>query len=81
MHGILNKLGIVKIILAILCALAFIIGVYSIFQIYVGGTDAISRVANWFMAQIGEWYGFPVGVNIGLTDCKIADAQNDMERG
>lgn len=58
MHGILNKLGIVKIILAILCALAFIIGVYSIFQIYVGGTDAISRVVNWFMAQISEFLLF-----------------------
>ncbi len=60
MHGILNKLGIVKIILAILCALAFIIGVYSIFQIYVGGTDAISRVVNWFMAQISEFLLFIV---------------------
>jgi len=59
-HGILNKSGIVKIILAILCALAFIIGVYSIFQIYVGGTDAISRVANWFMAQISEFLLFIV---------------------
>lgn len=60
MHGILNKLGIVKIILVILCALAFIIGVYSIFQIYVGGMDAISRVANWFMAQIGVFLLFIV---------------------
>lgn len=60
MYGILNKLGIVKIILAILCALAFIIGIFSVFQIYVGGTDAISRVANWFMAQIGEFLLFIV---------------------
>jgi len=56
----LNKLGIVKIILTILCTLAFIIGIFSVFQIYVGGTDAISMVANWFMAQIGEFLLFIV---------------------
>lgn len=32
------------------------------------------------MTQLGLWYGFPVGVNVGLTDSKIADAQNGMER-
>ena len=32
------------------------------------------------MTQLGRWYGFPVGVNVGLTDSKIADAQNGIER-
>lgn len=31
--------------------------------------------------QIAKWYGFPVGVNVGLTDSKLPDVQNGLERG
>lgn len=31
--------------------------------------------------QIAKWYGFPVGVNVGLTDSKLTDSQNGLERG
>jgi trimethylamine--corrinoid protein Co-methyltransferase len=33
------------------------------------------------MVQMGRLYGFPVYVNVGLTDAKILDAQAGMEKG
>jgi len=33
------------------------------------------------MTQIGKAYGFPVGINVGLTDAKIPDAQAGLEKG
>jgi len=33
------------------------------------------------MTQIAKSYGFPVGVNVGLTDSKLPDVQNGLERG
>jgi len=33
------------------------------------------------MAQVGRSYGFPVGVNAGLTDSKLPDAQSGLEKG
>ena len=33
------------------------------------------------ITQIAKWYGFPVGVNVGLTDSKLPDSQNGLERG
>ena len=33
------------------------------------------------MIQIAKSYGFPVGVNVGLTDSKLPDVQNGLERG
>ncbi|GAI89599.1 unnamed protein product, partial [marine sediment metagenome] len=33
------------------------------------------------ITQIAKWYGFPVGVNVGLTDSNLADTQNGLERG
>lgn len=33
------------------------------------------------ITQIAKWYGFPVGVNVGLTDSKLLDVQNGLERG
>ncbi|MDP3046893.1 MAG: trimethylamine methyltransferase family protein [Chloroflexota bacterium] len=32
------------------------------------------------MAQLGRSYGLPVGVNVGLTDSKLPDAQAGMEK-
>ncbi len=33
------------------------------------------------ITQLAKWYGFPVGVNVGLTDANLLDAQNGLERG
>jgi trimethylamine--corrinoid protein Co-methyltransferase len=33
------------------------------------------------VTQLGEYYGLPVGVNVGLTDSKVADAQAGLEKG
>ncbi|MEM2356241.1 MAG: trimethylamine methyltransferase family protein [Candidatus Bathyarchaeia archaeon] len=33
------------------------------------------------MTQIGRYYGFPVHINVGLTDAKIPDAQSGLEKG
>jgi trimethylamine--corrinoid protein Co-methyltransferase len=33
------------------------------------------------IAQVAKWYGFSVGVNVGLTDSKLSDAQNGLEKG
>jgi len=33
------------------------------------------------MVQIGRYYGFPVYINVGLTDAKIPDAQAGIEKG
>lgn len=33
------------------------------------------------LTQIAKSYGFPVGVNVGLTDSKLLDVQNGLERG
>lgn len=32
-------------------------------------------------SQVGAHYGFPVGVNVGLTDAKLPDAQSGFEKG
>jgi len=33
------------------------------------------------ITQIAKSYGFPMGVNVGLTDSKLPDSQNGLERG
>jgi trimethylamine--corrinoid protein Co-methyltransferase len=33
------------------------------------------------MVQMGRFYGFPVYINVGLTDAKVADAQAGIEKG
>ncbi len=33
------------------------------------------------IAQVAKWYGFSVGVNVGLTDSKLSDVQDGLERG
>jgi trimethylamine--corrinoid protein Co-methyltransferase len=33
------------------------------------------------ISQIGRYYGFPVHINVGLTDSKIPDAQSGLEKG
>ena len=33
------------------------------------------------MTELAKLYGFPVGVNVGLTDSKFPDVQNGLERG
>ena len=33
------------------------------------------------MVQMGRFYGFPVYINVGLTDAKVLDAQAGMEKG
>ncbi|HID17641.1 TPA: hypothetical protein EYP26_05045, partial [Candidatus Bathyarchaeota archaeon] len=33
------------------------------------------------ITQVGRYYGFPVHVNVGLTDAKIPDAQSGLEKG
>lgn len=33
------------------------------------------------MTQIGKFYGFPVGINVGLTDANLPDAQAGLEKG
>ena len=33
------------------------------------------------IAELAKSYGFPVGVNVGLTDSKLPDSQNGLERG
>jgi trimethylamine--corrinoid protein Co-methyltransferase len=33
------------------------------------------------ITQLGKSYGLPVGVNVGLTDAKIPDAQAGLEKG
>jgi len=40
--------------------------------------QAIMAVA---MTQIGKAYGLPVGINVGLTDAKVPDAQAGLEKG
>lgn len=32
------------------------------------------------ITQIGKYYGFPIHVNIGLTDSKLPDAQSGIEK-
>jgi len=33
------------------------------------------------MTQMGKFYGFPVYINVGMTDSKLADAQAGLEKG
>lgn len=33
------------------------------------------------MTRMANWYGLPAGVNVGLTDSNLPDAQNGIERG
>jgi trimethylamine--corrinoid protein Co-methyltransferase len=33
------------------------------------------------VTQLGKHYGFPAGINVGLTDSKVPDAQSGMEKG
>lgn len=33
------------------------------------------------MTQMGKFYGFPVYINVGLTDSKVPDAQAGLEKG
>jgi len=33
------------------------------------------------ISQIGRYYGFPVHINVGLTDSKVPDAQSGLEKG
>lgn len=33
------------------------------------------------VAQVGKHYGLPVGINVGLTDAKVPDAQAGLEKG
>jgi trimethylamine--corrinoid protein Co-methyltransferase len=33
------------------------------------------------ITQIGKYYGFPVHINVGLTDAKLPDAQSGLEKG
>lgn len=33
------------------------------------------------ITQLAKWYGFPVGINVGLTDSNLEDTQNGIERG
>lgn len=47
-------------------------------MIFGGPEQAIFGVA---MTQMGKYYGFPVYVNVGLTDSKRPDAQAGMETG
>jgi trimethylamine--corrinoid protein Co-methyltransferase len=46
--------------------------------IFSGPEQAIFGVA---MTQMGKHYGFPVYINVGLTDSKLADAQAGLEAG
>ncbi len=47
-------------------------------MIFSGPEQAIFSIA---MAQMGKYYGFPVYLNVGLTDSKIPDAQAGLECG
>lgn len=38
-------------------------------------------VMGAMVAQLGKWYGLPVGVNVGLTDANVPDAQAGLEKG
>lgn len=33
------------------------------------------------VTQVGKYYGLPVGINVGLTDAKVPDAQAGLEKG
>lgn len=33
------------------------------------------------VARLGHWYGLPVGINVGLTDANVPDAQAGLEKG
>ncbi|MCK4778818.1 MAG: trimethylamine methyltransferase family protein [Candidatus Lokiarchaeota archaeon] len=46
--------------------------------IFSGPEQAIFSIA---MAQMGKFYGFPVYINVGLTDSKLPDAQAGLECG
>ncbi len=46
--------------------------------IFAGPEQAIFGVA---MTQMGKYYGFPVYINVGLTDSKSVDAQSGLEVG
>ena len=46
--------------------------------IFAGPEQALMAVA---MTQLGQHYGLPVYINVGLTDSKIPDAQAGMEAG
>ena len=46
--------------------------------IFSGPEQAIFGVA---MTQLGKHYGFPVYINVGLTDAKVPDAQAGLEAG
>ena len=47
-------------------------------MIFAGPEQAIFGVG---MTQMGKYYGFPVYVNVGLTDSKCVDAQAGLESG
>lgn len=47
-------------------------------MIFAGPEQALMAVG---MTQLGKFYGFPVCVNVGLTDSKIVDAQAGLEAG
>jgi trimethylamine--corrinoid protein Co-methyltransferase len=46
--------------------------------IFAGPEQVLMAVA---MTQLGQYYGFPVYINVGLTDSKIPDAQAGLEAG
>jgi len=46
--------------------------------IFSGPEQAIFSIA---MTQMGKFYGFPVYINVGLTDSKLPDAQAGLECG
>ena len=46
--------------------------------IFSGPEQAILSI---MMAQMGRYYGFPVYINVGLTDSKLPDAQAGLECG
>ncbi len=47
-------------------------------MVFAGPEQALMAVA---MTQLGQRYGLPVYINVGLTDSKIPDAQAGMEAG
>jgi len=47
-------------------------------MIFAGPEQALMAVA---MTQMGQHYGLPVYINVGLTDSKVPDAQAGMEAG
>lgn len=47
-------------------------------MIFAGPEQALMAIA---MTQMGKYYGFPVYINVGLTDSKLVDAQAGIEAG